>query len=85
MLSIIATLEEFLGMLLGEDIHVLRIIHLTFNTLKMQRVLCWHTKIEELSPMLQYSSQQPFKAPLPGYTGSVCGGEETRRARKGFY
>ena len=26
---------------------------------------------------LQYSSQQLFKAPLPGYTGSDCGGEET--------
>jgi hypothetical protein len=25
-----------------------------FNTLKMQCVLCWHTKIEEFSPMLHY-------------------------------
>jgi hypothetical protein len=34
---------------------------------------------------LQYSSQQPFKAPSPSYTGSDPVGEETRRARRGFY
>ncbi len=28
--------------------------NLTFNTLKTQCVLCWHTKIEEFSPMLHY-------------------------------
>ncbi len=28
--------------------------NLTFNTLKTQRVLSWHTKIEEFSPMLHY-------------------------------
>jgi hypothetical protein len=27
---------------------------LTFNTVKMQHVLHWHTKIEEFSPMLHY-------------------------------
>jgi hypothetical protein len=25
-----------------------------FDTLKMQRVLCWHTKVEEFSPILHY-------------------------------
>jgi hypothetical protein len=28
--------------------------NLAFDTLKTQRVLCWHTKIEEFSPMLHY-------------------------------
>ena len=28
---------------------------------------------------------QLFKAPLPDYSGSDHGGEETRRARRGFY
>jgi hypothetical protein len=28
--------------------------YLTFNTLKMQRVLCWCTKIKEFSPILHY-------------------------------
>jgi hypothetical protein len=40
-------------------------------------VLCWHTKIEEFSLLdvigpPQYSSQQLFKASLPGYSGSGC-------------
>jgi hypothetical protein len=53
MLSIIATLEEFQGMLLSADICVFTDHkNLTFNTLKMQCMLCWHTKIEEFSPML---------------------------------
>jgi hypothetical protein len=39
-------------MLLGADIHVF-IDHL--DTLKMQCVLCWHSKIEEFSPMLHYT------------------------------
>jgi hypothetical protein len=53
-----------------------------FDTLKTQCVLRWHTKIEQFSPLdvigpPQYASQQLFKAPLPGYSSSDCGGEET--------
>jgi hypothetical protein len=55
MLFIIATLKEFGDMLLGADIHVfMDHKNLMFDTLKMQHVLCWHTKIEEFSPMLHY-------------------------------
>jgi hypothetical protein len=42
-------------MFLGADLHVfMDHENLTFDTLKTQCVLCWHTKIEEFSPMLQY-------------------------------
>jgi hypothetical protein len=55
MLSVVASLKEFQGMLLGPDIHVFTDHkNLTFNTLHMQWVLSWHTKIEEFSPMLPY-------------------------------
>jgi hypothetical protein len=52
MLFIIATLEEFQSMLLGANIPVVTDHkNLTFDTLKTQHVLRWHTKIKEFSPM----------------------------------
>ena len=42
-------------MLLGANIHVFTDHkNLTFDTLKMQCMLCWHTKIKEFLPMLHY-------------------------------
>ncbi len=46
MLSIVATLEEFWGMLLGVDNVFPNHKNLTFNTLKTQPMLRWFTKIE---------------------------------------
>jgi hypothetical protein len=55
MLPIVATLEEFQGMLFGVDIHVFTDNkNLTFDTLKMLCMLRWRTKIEEFSPILHY-------------------------------
>jgi hypothetical protein len=51
MLLNVTTLKGFQGMLHGVDIHVFtNHKNLTSNTLKMQPVLHWHTKIEECSP-----------------------------------
>jgi hypothetical protein len=55
MLSIIATLKEFQSILLGADIHVFTgHKNLMLDTLKVQCVLRWHTKIKEFSPILHY-------------------------------
>jgi hypothetical protein len=61
MLSIVATLKEFQGMLLGADIHVfMDHQNLTFNTLnKMQHKLCWHTKLKSFHPCYTTSSPPP--------------------------
>ncbi len=55
MLSIVATLKEFWGMLLRADIHIVTDHkNLMFDTLKMQHVLHWRTEIEGFSPILHY-------------------------------
>jgi hypothetical protein len=91
MLSIIATRKEFQGMLLNAYIHVLWIIIISGSILSKRNV-CYagvkkwrvftHTTLHGGPP--QYSSRQPLKAPLPSYTDSDRGGEETRRAHRGF-
>jgi hypothetical protein len=71
-------------MLLGVVIHVFTDHkHMIIDTLKMQRVSRWHTKLKSFTHTtlhqgpLQYFSQQPFMAPLLSYTGSDHRGEET--------
>ena len=56
MLSIVATLEEFRGMLLGAEIHIWTDHkNLCFNNdIKTQRVLRWRVKVEEFSPFVHH-------------------------------
>ncbi len=58
MLSAIATLEEFLGMLLGADIYVfINHKNLMFDIFKTQCMLRWCTKIEGYHPC--YTTSKP--------------------------
>jgi hypothetical protein len=59
-------------MLLGADIHVFTDHkNLTFDTLKTQHVLCWHTKIEVFSPILHYI-QGPSNIPADNLSMLHC-------------
>jgi hypothetical protein len=75
LLSIIATLEEFQGVLLGADIHVFTDHkNLIFDNLKMQCVLRWRTKFEEFSLILHY-----IKGPR-----NILANNLSSSARRGF-
>jgi hypothetical protein len=84
LLSFVATLREFLSMLLGADIHVIADHkNLTLNDLKTQCVFQWHNKIDEFSPWLHYgqgkkehSCNHSLSSPLPPHPCSDCKGEE---------
>ncbi len=55
MLSIVETLEEFWGILLGVDIYIFTDHeYLMFNTLKTHCVLRWCARVDEFSPILHY-------------------------------
>ena len=49
LLSIVMTLKEFRSMLLGTDVHIhTDHLSLTFDNLRMQRVVCWHCFVEDV-------------------------------------
>ncbi len=55
MLSMSQLSKNLKSMLLGANIHVFTDYkNLTFDTLKMQNLIHWHTKIEEFLPILHY-------------------------------
>jgi hypothetical protein len=56
MLSIVATLKDFRGMVLGAEIHIWTDHkNLCFNNdIKTQRVLRSHVKVEEFSPFVHH-------------------------------
>ncbi len=71
MFSIVATLDEFWGMLLGANIPVFTDHkNLTFDTLIMQRMLRWHTKMEEFCPCYT-TLKAPATFLLTTFQGSI--------------
>jgi hypothetical protein len=59
-------------MLLGANIHVFTDHkNLMFDTLKVQRVLRWRTKIEKFLPMLQYIEGPATFLPIT-FQGSIA-------------